>query len=238
MRGPDLTIIIPVYNEEEIIQEVVRTWITMLQSLKIHFIIKAYNDGSKDATLKKLNELAETNSELQVIDKPNSGHGPTILNGYRESDSPWIFQVDSDNEMEAVYFIGLWEVRDEYDLILGKRVQRVSPFSRRIITSVARLTNRILYGSTITDVNSPYRLYRREAFIDAFDVVPPDTFAPNVLLSGYASANKLRIAEVPVPAKLRQTGEVSIQKFKLFKVAIKSLRQTIRFRFSLASNKS
>jgi dolichol-phosphate mannosyltransferase len=238
MSSTDLTVIIPVYNEEEIIQEVVLSWLTLLRSLEIHFVIKAYSDGSKDNTLVKLIELSKTNSELQVFDKPNSGHGPTILGGYRDSSSTWIFQVDSDNEMEAVHFRRVWEIRDDYDLVLGKRVQRVSPLSRRMITLTARLTNRILYGPGTTDVNSPYRLYRREPFIDAFEKVPPDTFAPNVLLSGYATIKNLRIAEVPVPTKLRETGEVSIQKFKLLKVALKSLQQTIRFRFSHAMNNS
>jgi dolichol-phosphate mannosyltransferase len=238
MINTDLTVIIPVYNEEEIIQEVILSWLAMLRSLKIAFVVKAYNDGSKDSTLEKLNELLKKNSELQVLDKPNSGHGPTILEGYRDSNSTWVFQVDSDNEMDALYFIGLWEVRDDYDLILGKRVHRVSPLSRRMITLVARMTNRFLYRSRITDVNSPYRLYRKKAFLDAFQKVPLDTFAPNVLLSGFASLKKLRIVEIPVPAKLRETGEVSIQKFKLFKVALKSLRQTVRFRFSQAVKNS
>jgi dolichol-phosphate mannosyltransferase len=234
MLRTDLTLIIPVYNEEEIIQEVILSWLKILRSLNLNFVIKAYNDGSKDNTLLKLKELSNSNFELQVIDKPNSGHGPTILEGYRDSNSEWIFQVDSDNEIEAVHFKKLWEVHNDYDMVLGKRVQRVSPLSRRLITIVARLTNNILYGYGIVDVNSPFRLYRRDKFMDTFRKIPDDTFAPNIVLSGYAIKKKFKIAEVPIPCKMRVTGEVSIKKFTLFRVAVKSLKQTIRFRFSNA----
>jgi dolichol-phosphate mannosyltransferase len=230
----DLTVIIPVYNEEEIVQEVMTSWLTILRSLNINFAINAYNDGSKDGTLLKLKELSNMNVELQVFDKPNSGHGPTILRGYRDSNSKWIFQVDSDNEMDAVHFKELWEIRNDYDLVIGRRVQRVSPTSRHIISFIARLTNKIFFGSGITDVNSPYRLYRRNKFIDTFQKMPIDTFAPNVILSGYAVKKKFKITEIPVPSKLRKTGEVSIKKFRLLKVALLSLQQTIRFRFSNA----
>ena len=234
MSSIDLTVVIPVYNEEEIVQDVINSWLTTLRSLEINFVIKAYNDGSKDSTLLKLKELSNNNFELKIFDKPNSGHGPTILRGYRDSYSKWIFQVDSDNEMDAIHFKELWEIRNDYDLIVGKRVQRVSSISRHIITLVARLTNKILYGSGIVDVNSPYRLYRREKFIDAFQKIPIDTFAPNVILSGYAVKKTFKIAEIPAPCKSRKTGEVSIKKLKLLKVALLSLKQTISFRFSHA----
>jgi hypothetical protein len=140
--------------------------------------------------------------------------------------------------MDAMHFKEFWNSRHQYDLIIGKRVQRVNPLSRQLITFVARWTNKILYGSGIVDVNSPYRLYRRERFIDAFQKIPVDTFAPNVLLSGYAVKKQYRIVERSVPSTLRKTGVVSIKKLKLFKAAIKSLRQTIRFRFSHAFSKS
>jgi glycosyltransferase involved in cell wall biosynthesis len=222
----------PIYNEEEIIQEVIISWLTILRNIKINFVIKAYNDGSKDNSLLKLKGLSIIHTELQVINKPNTGHGPTILEGYRESSTRWIFQVDSDNEMVADHFKSLWQIRNDYDLVIGKRAHRVSPLSRRIVTLLSELTIKVFYGFGIADVNSPYRLYRKDKFIDVYQNIPIDTFAPNVLLSGYAVKKKLKFIEIPVPTKLRETGEVSIKKLKLILVALKSFIQTIRFRFS------
>jgi glycosyltransferase involved in cell wall biosynthesis len=228
----DVTIIIPVYNEEEVITKVLESWLLVLRKLKIKFSILALNDGSKDGTLSVLQRVAEENPELTVIDKTNSGHGPTILEGYRKATTQWIFQVDSDNEIDADQFPAIWNSRAENDLVLGVRYQRQSPLSRQLITFVSRLTINLLYGKGVTDVNTPFRLYKRIKFQKIFSDIPPDTFAPNVILSGYAAVHRMNIAEVNIDCHPRLTGEVSIKKWKLAKAAMKAFSQTIKFRFS------
>lgn len=230
----ELEIIIPVYNEAEIIGHVAASWYNKLKSLDIKsFRITCLNDGSKDATLVALTEANKTIQELNIIDKKNSGHGPTILMGYRIANAKWIFQVDSDNEMEAEHFHFIWNERNNYDFVIGRRFNRVSPLPRRIISAVSRLTIRLFYGPGIFDVNSPYRLYLKEKFSDIFNLINDDTFAPNVILSGVAIKKNFRIKEIEVPTQFRQTGEVSIKKLKLLKAAAKSLVQTISARFTL-----
>ena len=229
----ELTIVMPVYNEEEIVEDVVISWLKELENLGIEYNFIAYNDGSKDNTLSKLLSLSEKYEKLQVVDKPNSGHGPTILRGYKESNSTWIFQIDSDNEMDCIHFKKLWEKRKDYDLIIGARDNRKNPITRKMVTQVSRKTIRFLYGKGVQDVNSPYRLYRTEKFKKAFNKIGLKTFAPNVILTGFAVRNNYRIYEIPIPCRLRQTGEVSIKKWKLLKAAIRSWVQTVQFRLSL-----
>ena len=232
----DLNVIIPVYNEEEVIKDVVESWVNDLDSCGMTYKIKVYNDGSKDGTLNTLNQLKEKiGPKLEVIDKKNSGHGPTILMGYRSANSDWVFQVDSDNEMESKHFAKLWNMRDNFDLVLGSRKNRETPLSRKIITFVSYLTVRLIYGKGIKDINSPYRLYRKSRFEEIFRKIPENTFAPNVILSGYACLKKYRIAQIEIPYIQRQTGEVSIKKLKLLKAAIKSWIQTVAFRFRIAT---
>jgi len=79
-------------------------------------------------------------------------------------------------------------------------------------------------------VNSPYRLFRAEAFKDVVRQIPDDTFAPNLILSGFCSVKKLRVLELPVPQAKRKTGEVSIKKWRLLKASARSFLQTIAFR--------
>lgn len=226
----ELTLVMPVYNEEEIISLVIQDWIRELRELKIDFILKVYNDGSKDDTSHILNQENKKYPELQVIDKPNSGHGPTILQGYREANTPWIFQVDSDNEMKAKHFGSLWNNREEFDLLIGTRESRKQPLSRKIVTSISRATVNTFFGKGVTDVNSPYRLIRKEAFENIIQSIRQDTFAPNVIISGMAAKKNLRIFETYIPVKFRTTGEVSIQKWKLFESAVKSWWQTVIYR--------
>lgn len=118
---------------------------------------------------------------------------------------------------------------DNYDFLVGIRDGRVQQLPRKIISFVSRLCVRILYGKSIWDVNTPYRLMRVSAFKDSFQMIPLTTFAPNVILSGLAARLKLRCYEIRVPQHDRTTGEVSIKKWKLLRAAMKSFSQTVRF---------
>ena len=227
----NLAIIMPVYNEEGAIKNVLNAWEKVLIENNIDGAIFAYNDGSKDQTLKIMNDIAAKSTKINVIDKPNSGHGPTILKGYRDnSQAKWLFQIDSDDEMGAENFVKLWNKRENYDFLLCSRNGRNSPLARKIITFTARTIVNIFYKGRVFDVNSPYRLMRNEKFQGLFNEIPHNTFAPNVIVSGFASAKGLRIYQSTAEFTERQTGVVSIQKFKLLKIAIKSFCQTIAFR--------
>lgn len=229
----ELIIVIPVYNEAQIIQTVIKDWATTLHGLKIDFELRAYNDGSTDATAEKLREIAQTYPELTVINKPNSGHGSTILKGYRDADATYVFQVDSDNEMRAQYFEALWKERDNYDFIIGRREFTFKvPLPRRLISYMAKKSVHFFYGKGISDVNVPYRLMRKDKFSEIYKAIPAETFAPNVIISGMAIRKKMNIKDCFVPTDFRATGTVSIQRMKLFKVAIRSFSETISFAFS------
>lgn len=227
-----LCVVMPVYNERAAIGNVLRKWDSALSSLGIDYCIRAYNDGSKDDTLSVMLETAKLagSGRIKVCDKPNGGHGNTILTGYRdavEAGYDWIFQVDSDDEMGPEKFAELWSHRADYDFLVGIRDGRVQALPRRIISLVSRLSVRLFYGKGVWDVNTPYRLMRVSAFKDFFNEIPLSTFAPNVALSGLAARHGLRFFETQVPQHDRTTGEVSIRKWKLFKAAAKSFWQTI-----------
>jgi glycosyltransferase involved in cell wall biosynthesis len=229
----DVAVVIPVYNEDEIIQYVIDDWCGCLERLGLNYEIHCYNDGSKDNTSAVLAKAAAAKpNRVFAIDKPNSGHGPTILLGYQTlaPRAKWIFQIDSDNELRTDEFPALWQAAQGKDYAAGYRAELQYPLPRKVVSAISLMTVQMLYGGGLKDVNCPYRLMRSEIFAPLFSKIPSDTFAPNVLISGLVSLKKLAFAQVPVRHISRQTGEVSIQKLKLLKVAIKSFRQTIAFR--------
>ncbi len=229
----DLAVIVPVYNEAEIIRTVLNTWTSMLDSLDISYVIRVYNDGSRDGSLDEIRAAAGVHDRITAIDKPNSGHGPTILRGYRESgDAEWIFQMDADNEISCKQFPKFWSRRQEYDFMIGSRENRTGSLSRQGISLVSRLVVRAFYGAGISDANAPYRLMRTSMFNSLFATIPADTFAPNVIVSGMALKKRLRVCEIAVPFESRKTGKPSLFGFKLFKNAVKSFIQVIAFRFA------
>ena len=228
-----LCVVMPVYNERDAIKSVLEKWSAELDRIGVDYVIRPYNDGSKDDSLEVMMRVAANLPHVEVRDKPNGGHGPTILQGYREAARDgfdWVFQIDSDDEMSPESFVWLWSMRKDYDFLVGRREGRKQSLSRRIISFVSRIVVSCFYGKGgVWDVNTPYRLMRVSEFADCFESIPYSTFAPNVMLSGLAAKRKLRCVELPVPQRDRQTGEVSIRKWRLLSAAVKSFYQVLKF---------
>ncbi|MFH2202710.1 MAG: glycosyltransferase family 2 protein [Elusimicrobiota bacterium] len=230
-----LALVAPVYNEAGVAAQALADWARALDALSIRHTIFAYNDGSRDDTLKELRTLEREVKTVKVIDKPNSGHGPTILRGYREaSDFTWIMQIDSDGEMRPEDFAALWSERKDHDFLIARRVQRRQPLLRKWLTAFCILASRLLFGSGVDDVNCPYRLMRTARFQSAFAAIPDDTFAPNVLISGFAIRNALRIFQHPVrhEARVKSVSSFGANPAAVIGVAAKAFIQTLRYRLS------
>ena len=90
-----LCVVMPVYNECEAIGPVLEKWTAALDALGMDYVIRPYNDGSKDNSLAVMREVAARinaaafaagrSGRIEVRDKPNGGHGHTILTGYRDA---------------------------------------------------------------------------------------------------------------------------------------------------------
>ena len=223
----ELTVVVPVYNEEAAIAGVLASWAVDLERLGIDYLFAIYDDGSRDGTPRILGDLAERDPRLSVVRHANRGHGPTILRGYREARTPWVLQIDSDGEMASSHFAALWRERERHDFLLGARQDRASALVRRMVSAGSRAAVHLLIGNGVRDVNSPYRLMRRDALGPLLDQVPDDAFAPNTLLSGLAARAHLRILEVPVPHEGRRTGRGSLNAGRLMAGVARSLRDTV-----------
>jgi dolichol-phosphate mannosyltransferase len=224
----ELALVMPVYNEEGCINDVIKAWHDEFARLAIDFIMIILDDGSKDGTRQKLSAFA-SDSRILIIEKENSGHGPTIIRGYNEAVgfADWIFQVDSDDEIKPCHFPDMWTVRNDYDALFGIRKNRRQTFERKFISFISRMIVNFLFGPGVNDVNVPYRLIRSRILRQIIAQIPRDVFAPNVLISGAVNALQARICNMAVPAETRKTGTVSIVRWTLWKAALKAFCQTI-----------
>lgn len=230
-----LAVIMPVYNEEEIVGTVVENWTEKLGELNIDYTFFIYNNESSDNTLQVLERVSENNPNIIIVNKKNEGHGPAVLKGYKDNarSFAWLFQIDSDNEMGTEEFQNFWEKRNEYDFLIAKRVNRVQNFSRKFVSLLSRLSIDFLFGHGVWDVNCPYRLMRSEAFIPLFEMLPKKTVSPNLAICGFAAKKKLKVYEYPAICSPRKTGRVSMQKWTLIKASILSLWQCFVFSFKI-----
>jgi len=230
-KSPELAIVIPVFNEEEVIEQVLERWTQVLDSLPIEYQIHIYDDGSTDQTPYFLQKWSDR-SQIFLHHHPNRGHGPTILRGYRENtDKEWILQIDSDGEQEADDFSHFWKNRLGQDLVIGNRKQRKGPLVRNMITLISGFLTKLLFKANIRDVNCPYRLMRSKAFSALNNQVPMDTFAPNILISGYSGLKKLRVLELDVRYKDRPKKKNKLNGLNLTRAVIRSTWQTLYFRW-------
>jgi glycosyltransferase involved in cell wall biosynthesis len=227
----DLAIVVPVYNEADCIATVVRDWRATLEGIGSRFVMIVVDDGSTDATASVLQSLSDE-PRIRVVRQANQGHGPTILHGYRlaVAQAPWVFQCDSDDEMSPESFPKLWALRDPFDAVFGYRVQRRQSAARWFISVCSRITVRCLFGRGLRDVNTPYRLLRTTALRPILENIAPDTFAPNVIITGLLALGGARICQIAVPHQHRRTGRVSLLRWRLWRSAWRSFVETVRCR--------
>ena len=225
-----LAIIIPVFNEQDIIEKVINDWLLIAKKFDGFLIV--INDGSSDNSFKILNKINKKNSRLLIVNKKNSGHGPTLYTGYKialKKNFNFIFQVDSDDQFFSKDFDKLWQLRNSNLLILGFRKKRYDSFHRLIITRLLKIFNLILFRKFVPDANIPYRLMGFNFLKKNFKFISSKSLAPNILISINAAKDN-KVKSVVVSHKERLTGQVWIVKFNLIKFMLKVFIEIINLK--------
>ena len=182
----ELTVVVPVYNEQDSIQTVVEEWFEALNKLGIKHKFLILNDGSTDNTREVLDRITTKFGQVEVINKENAGHGRTCILGYNEAiqrGTQWVFQIDSDGQCNPLYFGSFWEKRHGCAAVFGKRVSRDDGFARRLISRFTRATVYITSRVNVKDPNVPYRLMRGDILRKAISNFPEDFGLSNILLA-------------------------------------------------------
>lgn len=227
MKQDKLYIIIPAYNESANIEKVAMEWHKVVEQIGEESRLVIINDGSKDNTLAILLRLKRKLPQLVVLNKPNSGHGATLLYGYKyaiKENADYIFQTDSDGQTVPREFFGFWHAREISDVIIGHRNKRQDGFSRFIVTKVLKLVIFLSFGVTVKDANTPFRLMKTSVLKKYIKKVPKNYNLSNVLLSILFIKNKENVTFVPITFKPRQGGKNSINLPKIFKIGLNTMR--------------
>jgi len=223
----NLYIIIPAYNEEANIENVVSEWYAVVDKIGNDSRLVVIDDGSKDSTYRILAELEKKYPILKAITKPNEGHGATLLYGYNyavERRDDYIFQTDSDGQTLPGEFRQFWEKRHEFDAVIGYRNHREDGFSRIIVTKTLKLVLRVIFGLNVTDANTPYRLMKRRLLEKYLSAVPEKFNLSNVMLTVLFLDNREKVEFLPITFRPRQGGVNSINLKKISKIGIQAVK--------------
>ena len=235
--GERLSIVLPVFNEEEVIANVVhelrRDIVDHFDDAEIVFV----DDASTDETPHILDRLAAEDPRIRVIHaEQNSGHGPSVRRGLGEATGNWLFQIDSDEQQVPAEFWKLWERREGAGLVMGMRVIRRNGSHRLIISAAARYMHRLVGGGNVRDVNVPFKLIRRSLWEDVSQYLPPAPIQPSLLIALGAAVRGWRIVQVPITHKQRPHGPSRqyVNLGKLARLTARSLAEFVTFRMTLA----
>ena len=222
-----LFIVIPAYNEEENIKSVVDEWYDVVDKFGDDSRLLIVNDGSKDSTYELMTEYAKDKPKFIPVTKENSGHGGTILYGYKyalENGADYVFQTDSDGQTLPSEFPQFWAEKENYDMVIGYRNHREDGFSRIVVTKVLKLVIKLCFGETVTDANTPYRLMNAKTLAEEIKFVPDNFFLSNVLLSVLFKKHDRKMKFIPITFRPRQGGVNSINIKRIIKIGKQSLK--------------
>jgi len=224
--SPRLSVIMPVYNEEGAIGAAVDEVKQFVLALIPESELVVVDDGSRDGTGRLLDAAAADDPRIRVIHQPNGGHGAALLTGLKAATGEYVFLIDSDRQIPLDDFKAAWaEVMAGRDAVFGVRRRRHDPVLRLYLSRLIRHSVNVLFRINLRDPNAPYKLFRRGIWTGARDCVPDGTLAPSLFLAIAAKSRGYNVLEVDVTHKERDTGEVTLRKFKLLKFCARGLGQ-------------
>lgn len=212
-----ISVIVPMYNEEENIENTVTQITTVLKHNFQEWELIIVDDGSTDSTPKLGEQIAKNQKKIQFIRySPNSGAGKALKTGFQQANGDIIVTVDADLSYDANKIPDLIKNLDKKnaDIALGSPYTNEGktikvPFHRLIISKTGNYILRFVLKTNIKCLTSIFRAYRREV-IDSLDLTSDGKeIEPEIIAK--ATAMGFNIIEVPAQLRGRTKGK---SKFK------------------------
>lgn len=217
----NLYIVMPAYNEEANIESVVKAWYPILEGKGEGSRLVVADSGSVDSTHVRLLALKEQYPQLEVLPDTLKQHGPKLIALYKyaiANGADYIFQTDSDGQTNPLEFPAFWELREQYDAILGNRVVRGDGKSRKFVENFLCFLLRLHFGVKVKDSNAPFRLMKSSLVNKYVGRFREDYNLPNVMLTTFFAYYKEKYTLREITFKPRQGGKNSINIKKIIKI--------------------
>jgi glycosyltransferase involved in cell wall biosynthesis len=227
----DLSIVVPVYNEEENIASLYQQLTAVLEPLGRDYEIICVDDGSSDRSFAMLAELAERDPRIKVIQfRRNFGQTAGFSAGFDYAEGDVVMTIDADLQNDPASIPLLLDKMDEgYDLVSGWRANRQDPYlSRRLPSMIANWLIAKTTGVQVHDRGCSLRAHRREVVKQMRLYGELHRFIPDM-----ASWVGVTMAEVPVNHRPRRFGKSKYGISRTFRVILDLI--TVRFLLSYST---
>ena len=203
--APVLSVVIPVFNEDESLPELLAALDQALTSLNGSYEVVFVDDGSTDGTFDLLRSLAETRPHVRVFSfRRNLGKSPALLCGFQRARGQFILTMDADLQDDPSNFRAIYDqmIAERADIVSGWRKQRRDNALKIVFSRLFnRLMIRALFGCSFNDMNSGLKLYRAEAARELHLYGGMHRFIPLI-----ATEMGYRVVECPVRHNERKYG--------------------------------
>jgi glycosyltransferase involved in cell wall biosynthesis len=216
-REPEVAVVLPCYNEADIIEKVVREFHEELNG-KIPFEIIVCEDGSTDGTKDVLRRLSKDIPMKTILGYEKKGYAGGLKDGLKLVRARYTFFVDADGQHLASDFWKLYELREKYDAVSGWRVKRADNFYRRAMSRSFQFLARRIFGlPKFKDITAPFKLVRTDVarLIAEECMYMSESFWTEFTIRLWL--NKFSLAEKPVLHKDR-LGSGSTRVYKPWKI--------------------
>lgn len=226
-----LDVIIPVYNEKEIISRVLREWKKELDALKIKYSFIVCEDGSTDGTKELLVKLKPKYNLILHQKLKRRGYGQAIVDGIGKTQAKYVLCIDSDGQCDPKELVHFWENRKNADVIMGWRVKRVDPLQRKLFYRLFKIFFDIIIPNSVHDPSAP--LFKRLSILPYLNYLK---YMREGFWWGFAAVCKkkgLSTFEIEIKQKPRHGGRTKIYRLKeIPAIAFRNVMGLIKLRLN------
>jgi len=164
-----ISVIVPVYNEQDSLSELIRRLQDSLKKITQNYEVIFINDGSTDASADNLKTIYNNNQNVKVVNlRRNFGKSAGLNIGFSEAGGDLVVTIDADlqDRPEEISNLVKYLQDNNYDLVSGWKRDRHDPISKTWPSKVFNGSLRLISGLKLHDFNCGLKIYRREVIQD------------------------------------------------------------------------
>ncbi len=166
---PEISVILPIYNEQGNIETLIQEIVQALNPLNIKFEILGIDDGSNDGSVATLQSLSQKDSRVVTIcHHRNFGQSAAMATGFRYAKGNILVTLDADGQNNPADMPKMIELfrSNNYDCVCGVRTKRHDNWIRRASSKIANRIRNTITGDKVTDAGCTFRVIRKSALVE------------------------------------------------------------------------
>lgn len=201
---PEISLVIPVKDEEKSLPILYQEIKKVLQTLKKSYEIIFIDDGSLDNSYQALESLQKKDAQIKIIRfRANFGKSAALTAGFRKSKGQIVITIDADLQDVPREIPNLLNKLNEgYDFVSGWRQKRADSFSKKVSSFLYNEGTTLISGVKLHDFNSGLKAFKKEVANELYLHGGLHRFIPVLV-----ARRKFKIAEIPVSHRQRRFGQ-------------------------------